>query len=216
MSANACSPGWLRSSEHFLPSCDVDAVSLPPWLLLSVKSSKTCVRGLPVVTYDDHETDYRETTGATSHSWISFWQYFRYFPQDSANDFVYSLLVDTCPLGMGVFCPRVSLSCFIPSRCIDTSSLGLRSLRSSPGPFFFEVDFAFVTFTPWSGFTLALVRTLRSSSSSFSSFLPFVNAPGEIHRGEMVFGPWRFGIDVPVPCGIRGFAPLTICFLCLR
>ena len=42
-----------------LLSCYDDAVSLPPLLLLSVKSSKTRVRGLPVVTYDDHETDYR-------------------------------------------------------------------------------------------------------------------------------------------------------------
>ena len=72
MSANACSPGWLRSPEHFLPSCADDAVSLPPLLLLSVKSSKTHVRGLPEVAYYHHETDYRETTGATGHSWISF------------------------------------------------------------------------------------------------------------------------------------------------
>ena len=59
MSANACSPGWLRSLEHFLPSCDDDPVSLSPLLLLSVKSSNTRVCVLPVVACDDQETDYR-------------------------------------------------------------------------------------------------------------------------------------------------------------
>ena len=83
-------------------------------------------------------------------------------------------------MGVLVFGPRVSLSCFVSSllvastRCLSISAFRGRfrlryvsavvCLHVCPGPYF-EVELVFIF------------------------FLPFVNAPGEIHREEMVFGP---------------------------
>ena len=216
MSANACSPGWLRSPEHFLPSCADDAVSLPPLLLLSVKSSKTRVRGLPVVAYDDHKTDYRGNHRSDGPQLDFFFGsisvIFRRIRQ--------TILLKVCwstraPKGWGfsvhVFLSHASSHPFSLHRhsCVPLFSGGshwtgslLVDFRVSDLPRFPGLT-QFTQFS-WTIFLRGRFR-LRYVCAVvclhigpgpyfevklvFIFFLPFVNAPGEIHRGEMVIGP---------------------------
>ena len=165
MSANACSPGWLRSLEQFLPCC---VTTLFPFLRCC-SSQWSLPKHEFVACHWSHTMTTRliigETTGATSHSSISFLPVFPLFSAGFGKRFCSQFVDRHVPLRDGGFlstCFSLMLH-LIPSRCIDTSSL--------PLPWNYAVyAVPLVTFTPWSGYTLALVRTLRSSSSSFSSF----------------------------------------------
>ena len=127
----------------------------------SVKSSKARVRCLPVVTYDDHETDYRGDHRSDEPPLDFFFFNIYVIFRRIRQTILFSVCWSTrAPSGWGVFCPRVSLSCFIssllvastklcPFVLVSSASLELRSLRSyvyavvwlhiCPGPYF-EVE----------------------------------------------------------------------------
>ena len=202
----AVQAGCAPLSISFLP-CGDDAVSLPPLLLLSVKSSKTRVRGLPVVTYDDHETDYRGDHRSDEPQLDFFFDSFPLISAGFCKRFCLQFVGRHVPLRDGG-----SLStCFslmlhlILSRCIDkvvslcplAVLIGLvRFLSISvPLPWSYAVPldhFSSRSISPSLRFRRGLFTRLPGPYFEvelvFIFFLPFVNAPGEIHRGEMVFG----------------------------
>ena len=211
MSANACSPGWLRSLEQFLPCC---VTTLFPFLRCC-SSPRSLPKHEFVACQWSHTTTtiliIGETTGATSHSSISFLAVFPLFSAGFGKRFCLQFVDRYVPLRDGGFSVHVFLShasshpFSLHRHLVSPASLELRRLRSSPGCVYAVV---WLHTCPGPYFEVELV---------FIFFLPFVNAPGEIHRGEMVFGLMALRVRRPGAVWDTRLCPFVPrVFSCLR